>query len=46
MKRFHILLTGYCAIGAVILPAFIRPAPRLVYGETGSSAALVFDARF
>jgi len=36
MKRFHILLTGYCAIGAVVLPAFIRPAPRLVWNASAS----------
>lgn len=45
MKRFHILLTGYCAIGAVIIPAFTRPAPRLVWNASASVPIGLYSAR-
>ncbi|MES2443360.1 MAG: S26 family signal peptidase [Pseudomonadota bacterium] len=45
MKRFHILLTGYCAIGAVVLPAFIRPTPRLVWNASASVPVGLYSAR-
>lgn len=36
MKRFGIMLAGYCAIAAVVIPAFVRPAPRLVWNASAS----------
>lgn len=45
MKRFGILLTGYVAIGAVVLPAFMRPAPRLVWNASASVPIGLYAAR-
>ncbi|WP_066798547.1 S26 family signal peptidase [Sphingomonas soli] len=45
MKRAGILLTGYCAIGAVILPAVIRPVPRLVWNASASVPVGLYAAR-
>jgi conjugative transfer signal peptidase TraF len=36
MKRFWILLGGYAAIAAITVPAFVRPAPRLVWNASAS----------
>lgn len=36
MTRFAILLTGTCAIGALLLPVLARPAPRLVWNLSAS----------
>lgn len=45
MKRFGILLTGYCAIGALIIPAFLRPVPRLVWNASASVPVGLYVAR-
>lgn len=45
MKRFHILLTGSCAIAAVLFPAFIRPTPRLVWNASASAPIGLYAAR-
>lgn len=45
MKRFGILLTGYCAIGALVLPALVRPAPRLVWNASASVPLGLYSAR-
>jgi conjugative transfer signal peptidase TraF len=36
MTRFLILLTGYCALGALVAPALVRPSPRLVWNMSAS----------
>lgn len=36
MTRFAILLTGTCAISALLLPMLARPAPRLVWNVSAS----------
>lgn len=36
MKRFTVLIAGYCAIGALVAPAMVRPAPRLVWNASAS----------
>ncbi|MDK2770101.1 MAG: S26 family signal peptidase [Sphingomonas sp.] len=45
MKRFGILLTGYCAIGAIVIPAFIQPVPRLVWNLSASVPVGLYAAR-
>jgi conjugative transfer signal peptidase TraF len=45
MTRFGILLTGYCAIAAVVVPAFIRPVPRLVWNASASVPIGLYSAR-
>lgn len=45
MKRFGILLTGYCAIGALVIPAFVRPVPRLVWNASASVPVGLYAAR-
>jgi conjugative transfer signal peptidase TraF len=45
MTRFAILLTGYCAIGAVVIPAFLRPAPRLVWNASASVPIGLYSSR-
>jgi conjugative transfer signal peptidase TraF len=45
MKRFGILLTGYVAIGALVLPALVRPAPRLVWNASASVPIGLYSAR-
>jgi len=45
MKRFGILLTGYLAIGALIVPAFVRPVPRLVWNASASVPVGLYAAR-
>lgn len=45
MKRFGILLTGYCALGALIIPAFVRPVPRLVWNASSSVPVGLYSAR-
>ena len=45
MKRFTVLLTGYCAIAAVVVPAFVRPAPRLVWNASASVPIGLYSAR-
>lgn len=45
MKRFGILVTGYCAIGALVIPAFVRPVPRLVWNASASIPVGLYSAR-
>lgn len=45
MKRFGIMLTGYAAIAAVVIPAFVRPAPRLVWNASASVPIGLYSAR-
>lgn len=45
MTRFAILLTGYCAVAAVVIPAFVRPAPRLVWNASASVPVGLYAAR-
>jgi conjugative transfer signal peptidase TraF len=45
MKRFTILLTGYCAVGALVLPALAPPAPRLVWNASASVPVGLYSAR-
>lgn len=45
MTRFAILLTGYCAIGALALPAVIRPVPRLVWNASASVPLGLYASR-
>jgi conjugative transfer signal peptidase TraF len=45
MKRFGILLTGYCAVAAIVVPAFIRPVPRLVWNASASVPIGLYAAR-
>lgn len=45
MTRFAILVAGYCAIGAVVAPLLIRPAPRLVWNASASVPVGLYVAR-
>lgn len=45
MSRIGILLTGYVAIGAVVIPAFVRPVPRLVWNASASVPVGLYAAR-
>jgi conjugative transfer signal peptidase TraF len=45
MKRFTILVAGYCAVGAAVAPALVRPAPRLVWNASASVAVGLYAAR-
>jgi len=45
MKRFWILLGGYAAIAAIIVPAFVRPAPRLIWNASASVPIGLYAAR-
>jgi conjugative transfer signal peptidase TraF len=45
MKRFTILVAGYCAIGATVAPALVRPAPRLVWNASASVPIGLYAAR-
>ncbi|MBX3565922.1 MULTISPECIES: S26 family signal peptidase [unclassified Sphingomonas] len=45
MRRFGILLTGYCAIGALVIPAFLKPIPRLVWNASASVPVGLYAAR-
>ena len=45
MNRFGIMLTGYSAIAALVIPAFIRPAPRLVWNASASVPIGLYAAR-
>jgi conjugative transfer signal peptidase TraF len=45
MKRFTILVTGYCAIGVVVAPALVHPAPRLVWNASASVPIGLYAAR-
>lgn len=45
MKRFTVLVTGYCAIGALVAPALVRPAPRLVWNASASVPIGLYAAR-
>ncbi len=45
MKRFLILLGGYAAIAAITVPAFVRPAPRLVWNASASVPIGLYRAR-
>lgn len=36
MTRFAIMLTGYLALGALMIPALVRPAPRLIWNASAS----------
>lgn len=45
MTRFGILLTGYLAVGAVVIPAFVRPVPRLVWNASASVPVGLYSAR-
>jgi len=45
MKRFWILLGGYAAIAAITVPAFVRPAPRLIWNASASVPIGLYLAR-
>ncbi len=45
MSRFWILLGGYTAIAAIAIPAFVRPAPRLVWNASASVPLGLYAAR-
>jgi conjugative transfer signal peptidase TraF len=45
MNRFGILLTGCLAVAAVEIPAFVRPAPRLVWNASASIPVGLYAAR-
>lgn len=45
MTRFAILLTGYCALAALVVPAFVRPAPRLIWNASASVPVGLYAAR-
>lgn len=45
MKRLGILLTGYLAIAAVVIPAFVRPVPRRVWNASASVPVGLYSAR-
>lgn len=45
MSRFGIFVTGYCAIAAVVVPGFLRPAPRLVWNASASVPVGLYVAR-
>jgi conjugative transfer signal peptidase TraF len=45
MKPFGIMLTGYCAVAALVIPAFVRPAPRLVWNASASVPVGLYSAR-
>jgi len=45
MSRFWILLGGYAAIAGLIIPAFVQPAPRLVWNASASVAVGLYAAR-
>ncbi|MCA1200161.1 S26 family signal peptidase [Sphingomonas sp. R647] len=45
MTRFGILMTGYLALGALILPAIVRPAPQLIWNASASVPIGLYAAR-
>lgn len=45
MKRFTILVAGYCSICALIAPVLVRPAPRLVWNASASVPVGLYSAR-
>ncbi|PCD02222.1 hypothetical protein COC42_12255 [Sphingomonas spermidinifaciens] len=45
MTRFGVLLTGYCAIAAVVIPAFVQPVPRLMWNVSASVPVGLYLAR-
>ncbi len=45
MKRFTVLVMSYCAIGAVVAPALVRPAPRLMWNASASVPVGLYLAR-
>lgn len=45
MTRFAIMLTGYLALGALVIPAFVRPAPRLIWNASASVPVGLYAAR-
>lgn len=45
MNRLAIMLTGYCAIAAVVIPTFVRPTPRLVWNASASVPLGLYSAR-
>lgn len=45
MTRFAIMLTGYVALGALVIPAFVRPAPRLIWNASASVPVGLYAAR-
>jgi len=45
MTRFAILLGGYCAIAGLVIPAFVRPVPRLVWNASASVPVGLYAAR-
>ncbi|MEZ0242347.1 MAG: S26 family signal peptidase [Sphingomonas sp.] len=36
MSRFFIMMAGYLAIAAIVIPSFVHPAPRLVWNASAS----------
>lgn len=45
MNRFAIMLTGYLGLGAIILPAFLKPAPKLIWNASASVPVGFYSAR-
>ena len=45
MTRFGIMVTGYFAIAAIVIPAFVSPAPRLVWNASASVPIGLYSAR-
>ena len=45
MTRFAIMLTGYVALGALVIPAFVPPAPRLIWNASASVPVGLYAAR-
>lgn len=45
MKRFTILVTGYCALAALLAPVLVRPVPRLVWNASASVPVGLYAAQ-
>lgn len=45
MTRFAIMISGYCAVAALVIPAFVRPVPRLIWNASASVPVGLYSAR-
>ena len=45
MNRLAVMLGGYCAIAAIVVPAFVRPTPRFVWNASASVPVGLYRAQ-